>query len=263
VAQEVCTLSRLEKLKLLTQEATTLSLALELAAQEGSTPLRLEELKLVTQEATTLLRLEELEIQLLKVVLPHSATLRRLYRQSVFVDHFGLVDRRRWDKEVLRFVVGIVEPHFDFPRTRAARSVLIGFIDEIAASADDEAEMDEPIVNYSEDMSPTEYESYCAEELRVVGWHAETTKATGDQGADVIASRDGVRLVVQCKKYTNAVGNDAVQQVIAAKMFHDGHIAAVISSAPFTVSAKLLAAKADVVLLHHSGIKTFNKLPQQ
>jgi restriction system protein len=33
----------------------------------------------------------------------------------------------------------------------------------------------------------------------------------------VVAERDGVRLVVQCKRYAKPVGNGAVQEVVAAR----------------------------------------------
>ena len=44
--------------------------------------------------------------------------------------------------------------------------------------------------------TPTDDELHCALLLRSVGWDAQTTKASGDQGTDVIARRGGVMLVV-------------------------------------------------------------------
>ena len=67
-------------------------------------------------------------------------------------------------------------------------------------------------------MTPTDYELHCALLLRSVGWDAQTTKASGDQGTDVIVHRGGVTLVVHCKPYSQPVGDGAVQEVSAARL---------------------------------------------
>jgi hypothetical protein len=66
-------------------------------------------------------------------------------------------------------------------------------------------------------MNPRDYELHCALQLEKVGWSTRLTTVTGDQGADVIAHRSGKILVVQCKLYSQPVGNDAIQQVHAAR----------------------------------------------
>ncbi len=84
------------------------------------------------------------------------------------------------------------------------------------------------------------------------------TAVTGDQGADVLAERNGVRLVLQCKLYNQPVGNKAVQEVYAARNFQGCDIAAVVSNAAFTPSARQIAATTGVHLLHHDQLVTFN-----
>lgn len=53
---------------------------------------------------------------------------------------------------------------------------------------------------WHDDMTPTEFEERCAEAMRLAGWSAQKTKASGDQGVDVIAERNGISVVLQCKK---------------------------------------------------------------
>ena len=54
----------------------------------------------------------------------------------------------------------------------------------------------------------------------------QLTAKTGDQGADIIATKGKLKLVIQCKNYESAAGNDSVQQVNIAKMsFFDANIA--------------------------------------
>ncbi len=113
-------------------------------------------------------------------------------------------------------------------------------------------------LNWSDSISPLDFERYCCEFLRLIGWQAETTKASGDQGADIIAWRDGVRVVCQCKRYAKAVGNKAVQEAFAAKQFYRATASAVISNAAFTRGASELAAATDIRLLHFTDLVRFS-----
>lgn len=83
------------------------------------------------------------------------------------------------------------------------------------------------------------------------------TPASGDQGIDVIASYGNVKAVFQCKKYAQPVGNGAVQEIVAGKQFERADIAAVVSNATFTTSAKQLASTTGVHLLHYSELQGF------
>jgi restriction system protein len=56
--------------------------------------------------------------------------------------------------------------------------------------------------------------------------------------------------VLQRKRYSTAVGVDAVQQVFAGQRFYDARFAAVVSNNSFTIGAKELATKCGVKLLH-------------
>ena len=106
-------------------------------------------------------------------------------------------------------------------------------------------------------MDPLDYEKHCALQLERAGWSPRLTAATGDQGADVIASRDGKILVLQCKLYSQPVGNDAVQQVYAARGFQVADIAAVVSNQSYTKAARQLANVNGVRLLHHEQLCHF------
>lgn len=47
-----------------------------------------------------------------------------------------------------------------------------------------------------------------------------STPVTGDQGADLIASKDGRIIAIQAKRYTGPVGNSAIQEIVAALRFY-------------------------------------------
>lgn len=76
----------------------------------------------------------------------------------------------------------------------------------------------------------------------------EPTPTTGDQGADVIMMVEGVKIVIQAKKYTGVVGNAAVQEVFAAMQFYDADYALVVTNSRYTPAAQTLATKIGVEL---------------
>jgi HJR/Mrr/RecB family endonuclease len=103
-------------------------------------------------------------------------------------------------------------------------------------------------------MSPVDYEMHCAEVLRAAGWSVRRIGAGGDQGVDVLAVLRGTRAAIQCKKYTRAAGNAAVQQVVAGKRHHGAQIAVVVCPVGYTRSAKKLADSNGVLLLSHADL---------
>src|SRR5690606_1984973 len=106
-------------------------------------------------------------------------------------------------------------------------------------------------------MTGHDYERFVGNLVGDCGWGVQVTKGSGDQGADVIAERDGVRVVIQCKLYASTVGNKAVQEVYAAKTFYDCDYACVVSNAGYTPSARKIASRTGVHLLHHDEIGAY------
>ena len=98
-------------------------------------------------------------------------------------------------------------------------------------------------------LSGGEFEAYVAQVLKDNGFKkVQITKASGDQGADVLAERNGISYAIQCKNYEGAVGNFAVQEAYAAAQYYDCDRAAVICPGEFTRGAKELAEATGVTL---------------
>lgn len=94
------------------------------------------------------------------------------------------------------------------------------------------------------DLSPREFELHVAELISALpGWEAQATRGRADQGADVLAcGPGGVRVAVQVKRYRAAVGNGAVQAIVASKALYDCTHAVVVTSGPgYTRAARELA----------------------
>jgi len=99
-------------------------------------------------------------------------------------------------------------------------------------------------------MSGVEYESYLSNIINSeTTWLANQTKASGDQGADIIISKGPIKGVVQTKLYANKVGNKAVQEALASKKFYNADIAFVVSNAGYTKAALELSEKTGVKVL--------------
>jgi len=140
--------------------------------------------------------------------------------------------------------------HEDFINTyiKHAAPGLIKVIESMLKEQDEDME-------FSKSMDPYEYEQFCANEFKKTGWNAKTTKASSDQGVDVVAQRDDQIIVAQCKRFSKPVGNKAVQEVVAGMKFYDANAGIVIAPNGFTNSAEKLAAANKIKLIHHSQIK--------
>lgn len=107
---------------------------------------------------------------------------------------------------------------------------------------------------------PYEYERLISERLCELGWDAYSTSGSGDQGADVVAERLGMKFVIQCKLYSQPVGNKAVQEVSSARDFYDAVGAVVVTNNDYTKSVRQLAESQNVWLLQDSQLEEFTGL---
>lgn len=187
-------------------------------------------------------------------VTEHGETLLRKRRNIRTAGDYGEVDIESWWKEIRYFLSeAICVAEFAMERIEIP---LIKFVDHLLDQLEQTApppSHDAPI----ESLNPQQYEELCAEEMRLLGYEVRTTKASGDQGVDVIARKGAVTVVLQCKMYSSPVGNKAVQEVYAGKKFNDADVAAVVSNHEFTEAARQLAQALNVLLLHHSQLRAF------
>jgi len=79
---------------------------------------------------------------------------------------------------------------------------------------------------------------------------------------DLIAKKDGKKVVVQAKRYQGPVGNKAVQETIAAVQYYRADEGWVMTNSTFTPSAKALAQKSNMRLIDSAELQDGFKLPQ-
>jgi hypothetical protein len=99
------------------------------------------------------------------------------------------------------------------------------------------------------------FENFVAEVLREWGYQIETTKVTGDQGVDLIATRNGVRTAIQAKGFlSSTVGNSAIQQAYTGMTIYNCQQCAVITNSTFTSGARQAAEAVGCVLVDGDAI---------
>lgn len=109
--------------------------------------------------------------------------------------------------------------------------------------------------SYWRSLTGEEWEEWLTAVFEYHGYGVEATKTTGDQGVDLIVKYGTIRIAVQAKGYAGAVGNAAVQEVVAGKSFYDCSRMAVITNSTFTKAARELAACNDCILIGEAEIE--------
>jgi HJR/Mrr/RecB family endonuclease len=99
------------------------------------------------------------------------------------------------------------------------------------------------------EMSGAEFERFIGKLYTRLGYGVSLTKGGADQGADLILSKDSHKIAVQAKRWTGVVGNNAVQEVIAGKLYYGCSHAWIVTSSTFSSSAVALAAKDPTISL--------------
>lgn len=91
-------------------------------------------------------------------------------------------------------------------------------------------------------LTGTEFEKLLYRLFEAMGYKVELTGKSGDQGGDLIANKQGERILVQAKCYRDwSTGNSAVQQVVGAMKYYDCNGAMVTTTSHFTKEAIALA----------------------
>ena len=108
-----------------------------------------------------------------------------------------------------------------------------------------------------------DFEHWCAARIEEQGWHVRVSKATGDQGIDIEAIKDGTLVAIQCKRYNQPISNRSVQEAYTGATHYGAARAVVIGTGGYTRAAIELAENTDVVLLDAENIAAFTALVTQ
>ncbi|MFT9025915.1 restriction endonuclease [Acetobacter indonesiensis] len=183
--------------------------------------------------------------------------------QKLTRDQYGSLNVDGWAKEIKYFIQTRLDPIINSIITNSSdlKKMNAQAVSLIERASSEPLEVSVNTISYRSDptvfdprMDPFDYEQFCSLLLRSAGWNSQATQKSGDQGADVIAQKNGIKIVIQCKLYSGTVGNDAVQQAYTAKTFQGADAAMVVTNSAFSIPARQAAATTGVYLIHHTQL---------
>ena len=103
-------------------------------------------------------------------------------------------------------------------------------------------------------MTGKDFEKFLEVVFKRSGYSVERIQYIGDYGADLVLVKDGVRTVVQAKRWNRTVGIKAVQEVVASKGKYKCTEAVVVTNSTYTQQAVELARANDVRLWNREDL---------
>jgi Holliday junction resolvase-like predicted endonuclease len=107
-----------------------------------------------------------------------------------------------------------------------------------------------------DDLDGIEFEAAIAALYQRHGYEIVITRATGDFGVDILATKGSKKLAIQTKRHASSVGVKAVQEVAAGAVYYKATEAVVVTNSFYTEQAKELAEKLDVRLINKKHLAT-------
>jgi HJR/Mrr/RecB family endonuclease len=99
------------------------------------------------------------------------------------------------------------------------------------------------------------FEDFLVNLFTKLGYTVERRKRSHEQGLDLLLLRHEERIAVQVKSYGKPVGNRAIQEANAARVYYRCQRALVVTNSCFTTSAKQLAERCNVELWDRKKLK--------
>jgi Holliday junction resolvasome RuvABC ATP-dependent DNA helicase subunit len=98
-------------------------------------------------------------------------------------------------------------------------------------------------------MSGEEFERWVAALFRGLGYSATLTKVVGDHGIDLFLQRGSDRLAVQCKRWTDSVGESTVRDFFGSLLNAGISHGMIVTTSTFSSQARIFAEKNGIRLL--------------
>lgn len=109
-------------------------------------------------------------------------------------------------------------------------------------------------INDIDKMDGKTFEKYLEVLFKKLGYRVERTRYVGDYGADLVVWKNGIKTVIQAKRYKNKVGVKAIQEAVAAKGYYQCDEAMVVTNSFYTKQAEKLAQANEVKLWNRDDL---------
>lgn len=126
------------------------------------------------------------------------------------------------------------------------------FLDSLDSDDDNEEKI---TINDIDLMSGNEFEYFVADLFTKMGYKTHVTKASNDQGIDVIAENSEIKVAIQAKCYSGIVGNHAIMEAVGGMKYYKANKCMVVTNRNFTKSAIELARANNVELWNRKTLE--------
>jgi len=192
-----------------------------------------------------------------KLIIKHADSLLRKRKQLLVKNDYGKYEDLGWEKEVNYFFNKVLEITEDeHEATNDSDDIIALFNNEINLAKENKDKTKLSLTEVNNETDGIDFEYICSDILSSVGWESKVSKASGDNGVDVVAKKNMFIVAIQCKRYSGKVGVAAVREIHAGKTLVGATHAAVVTNSQYTPQAKKEAAGLEVKLLHHSQLET-------
>lgn len=207
--------------------------------------------------------LESIKESIDLLIMKDIATLARKYRQNVFFDEYGVMVTDSFDREIDYYISHVIFSKINEDSLEIAgirKTMLHEHIKSLTIRRNQLDSDNGVLTKYDPEMSGNDFEVLCCEMLTLIGWSARKTGRSGDQGTDIIAEKDNISISIQCKRCSSPVGNHAVQEAFSGKTYVEADYGLVVSDNTFTVSARQVALKTGIILIHFDQIENIDQI---
>lgn len=99
-------------------------------------------------------------------------------------------------------------------------------------------------------LTPQEFEEYVGQLFEALGYAVEVTPLVNDKGTDIIMYKDGVKYVVQCKRYKGTVGSPEIQTFLGSMTHYNADKGYFVTTGMFSFEAEKIAAQHPIILFN-------------
>lgn len=174
--------------------------------------------------------------------------------EYAYVKHLSTCVESHSPSEIFNFLLKLSDVSDDVKQLFKARDLENEKNRLIIGDSSEQKSLELEKLEFSNVRSGIEFEEYLEYLFTKLGYETEGTKATGDQGADLIIHKDGIKTVVQAKFYSSKVGNKAVQEVVSAIAYYQADEGMVVTNNYYTPSAIDLANANNITLVDKDGL---------
>lgn len=207
---------------------------------------------------------DEMKLELLSRINIDVKKLARKRARLLYDDGYGNLVWDKWEREkeyyIFSVLLGEVDKRSRSQYSNQTKNMINAIFDDIdtiinnynsnVMENNNNENMNVATVLEQNHATWDEFEDTCYDIAFRAGFVVEKVAGSGDFGADVIAEYLGYKVAIQCKYYSQPVGNKAVQEVFSAKDYYDCFYAIVVSNNEFTHQATVTAEKHGVLLTH-------------